>query len=354
MSRWPLASNDEGLTDQLGPYDPEPTPEDELWFMPGPLPTEPDFLPPLPRAEPSEREQVAAWADAQSEHAASLARVAARLGALDDRLLRGPEGWRHRLARVEASEVSWFSGTRIATDRLGLWIALRLSAADDDVQALESAAWAYRRLSRGPGPRHGLAEFLGRRETDRGGVSLHDRLAGWQEVMAAAADLHPVTRSCLAYSLWRLADIGSEDTRSLEGAVIAARMAVEEGQGGALFAPLAMGGVWSVRATGHPSTRFARWLAGLDQGALRAMRMLDRLSTWYERAQSETAALSGRTPKLLIDILLEWPLVTAPMAEELTAASRAAVQRNLAWMEERELVVEVTGFRRFRVWRVDA
>jgi Fe2+ or Zn2+ uptake regulation protein len=38
------------------------------------------------------------------------------------------------------------------------------------------------------------------------------------------------------------------------------------------------------------------------------------------------------------------------MAETLTAASRAAVQRNLAWMETRGLIREVTGQGRYRMW----
>ena len=61
--------------------------------------------------------------------------------------------------------------------------------------------------------------------------------------------------------------------------------------------------------------------------------------------------LSGRTPPALRAALTEWPFVSAPMAEALTGASRAAVQRNLAWMEERGLVREVTGQGRFRMWR---
>jgi DNA-binding MarR family transcriptional regulator len=39
------------------------------------------------------------------------------------------------------------------------------------------------------------------------------------------------------------------------------------------------------------------------------------------------------------------------MAETLIGVSRAAVQRNLAWMEARGLIYEVTGQGRFRMWR---
>jgi DNA-binding IclR family transcriptional regulator len=61
--------------------------------------------------------------------------------------------------------------------------------------------------------------------------------------------------------------------------------------------------------------------------------------------------LSGKTPPALSAVLTEWPLVSAPMAETLTGASRAAVQRNLVWMEERGLVREMTGQGRYRMWR---
>jgi Fe2+ or Zn2+ uptake regulation protein len=40
------------------------------------------------------------------------------------------------------------------------------------------------------------------------------------------------------------------------------------------------------------------------------------------------------------------------MAEAMTGSSRAAVQRNLAWMETRGLIREVTGQGRYRMWRV--
>jgi len=58
------------------------------------------------------------------------------------------------------------------------------------------------------------------------------------------------------------------------------------------------------------------------------------------------------TPHALRAVLTEWPLLSAPMAEALTGASRAAVQRNLAWMEEKGLVREMTGQGRYRMWRV--
>ena len=69
------------------------------------------------------------------------------LGALDDRLRRDPEGWRHRLALIEAADLSWFIGNRVGPDRLALWMALRLSGVQDDTRALARIGWAVRRLT---------------------------------------------------------------------------------------------------------------------------------------------------------------------------------------------------------------
>ena len=134
--------------------------EDDLWFLPGPLEEEPDDLPPGPRAEPSDIAVIDDWAKAEAAQAARLAKVAGRLGALDDRLLRGPDGWRHRLALIEAADLSWLAGDRVSSDRLALWISMRLSGAQDDPNALARVGWAVRRLMGGPGPMVDLAAFL--------------------------------------------------------------------------------------------------------------------------------------------------------------------------------------------------
>jgi Fic family protein len=83
---------------------------------------------------------------------------------------------------------------------------------------------------------------------------------------------------------------------------------------------------------------------------LAALLHLDRISAWETRAREVTADLSGRTPPLLVDALTAWPMVSAPLAEELTQASRAAAQRNIDRFTRRGLIREVTGQGRYRVW----
>lgn len=328
--------------------------EDDLWFLPGPLKEEPDDLPPGPRAEPPDTAVVDDWAKAEGIHAARLAKVAGRLGALDDRLLRGPEGWRHRLALIEAADLSWFAGDRVSSDRLALWISMRLSGAQDDPNALARVGWAVRRLTGGPGPESDLAAFLNRRDPkniEDNAESFEDRAGGWLDVMASAAELHPITRACMGFHLWSLAGLGGQGDQ-IEAAVTASRIAARDGSG-AVFAPLAMGGAGGLRVSGLPPERLARWLDGMNSAILTAMRHLDGTQTWSVRAEGAMSQLSGRTPAALRSVLTEWPLVSAPMAEALTGASRAAVQRNLAWMEERGLIREVTGQGRYRMWSLD-
>lgn len=243
----------------------EETSEDDLWFLPGPIEEELDDLPLWPRAEPHETAMIDDWRRAEASSAARLARVAGRIGALDDRLKRGPDGWRHRLALIEAADLSWFVGDRIGRDRLALYISLRLSGVQDDTAALARVGWAVRRLTAGPGPAVDLSAFLDRRDPqnlDGEAEPFADRAGGWLDLMTQAADLHPITRAGLGFHLWSLAGLGQHGDR-MEAAVTAARLAASEGRG-AVFAPVAMGGAGRLRAGGPPADRLARWLDGME------------------------------------------------------------------------------------------
>ena len=327
--------------------------EEDLWFLPPPLEDEPDILRPASRGCAAGGVDLASWTRAEAASAAQLARVAGRLGALDERLKRGPEGWRHRLALIEASDLSWLAGDRIGRDRLALWLSLYVGGAGEDTRALARAGWAVRRLTGSPGPLADLAGFLDRRDPD--GTEEIDRLSGrtaeWTDRIEAAEALHPITRACLGFHAWGEAGLGPQEAL-LEAAVTASRIAACEGQG-AVFVPLAMGGGGGLRVAGELRNRLAAWLTGMERALLAAMRHLDDIEAWSLRAKRAMARLSGRTPPRLRTLLVDWPLVSAPMAETLTGASRAAVQRNLKWMEEQGLVREVTGQGRFRMWRAE-
>lgn len=151
MSRIPSEPKGGNTEVEESPHSGE-TGEEDLWCLPGSPEDEPDFLSPLPRAGPDERAQVAGWEKAQAAEALHLAQAAART---------------RRLAHIEASGLSWLSGDRIFLVRLGLWQAMRASAAGEDTAALKRSAWAIDRLSGGPGPGEEIAGFLGRHHESR-------------------------------------------------------------------------------------------------------------------------------------------------------------------------------------------
>lgn len=365
----------------LGDMEAADTQDDaDLWFMPGPPEEEPDFLPPGPQPEARESEIVDAWRAAEAGQAAQLAHVAARLGILDERLRRGPAGWRQRLALIEASELSWLTQDRIGLDRLSLYMALRISTATDDAQALYRMGWTVRRLAGGPGPvvtGLGVADleaFLDRRDRPGQGERLEDtgapiriqemqdreafesRAMSWLAMMRQAADLHPVTRACMGFHLWHIAELSPIDD-PLEAAVTAARVAMSDlaasvGRPGAVFAPIAMGGGGGFRTIGEPAARLSRWLSAMESAVFGALRRLDDIESWAEAAGDMMAPLSGKTPSMLREVFTSWPLVSVQMAEMITGTHRATVQRNIDWMAERGVVREVTGQGRYRMWRI--
>lgn len=335
--------------------DEEQSDETDLWFLPGPQVD--DGLPPgaVPKRSAPALFDVAPWSAAQAELSAELAEVAQLFGELDVRLRAGPEGWRHRLALREAADLSWWVGDRLSANRIALWITLRIGSTDDTDRALVRTAWAVRRLSNGRAPLDDLAEFLERRAhtriPDDINVTIEDPLADLAEVFASGRLLHPVTQAARAFHAWRA--LGRDGVAPLEAAVLAARhaasMSRHAGQG-ALFMPLAQTGTDALRGQGDPVRKLAAWLRGAERATLASLLHLERLAAWRAEAAASTRDLSGRTLPILLDLLVAWPQVSAPLAETQLDASRAAVQRNLATLEARGLVREVTGQGRYRLW----
>jgi hypothetical protein len=78
--------------------------------------------------------------------------------------------------------------------------------------------------------------------------------------------------------------------------------------------------------------------------------LIDRMADWEQRSVMVLKDCSGRTPGELVQVFARWPMVSAPMAEVQTGASRAAVQRNLDLMTARGVIREITGQGRYRIW----
>ena len=381
--RYKNFSDDESV---LGPQsdfvDPE---EEDLWFLPGPDEEDPDegYLSPLPRAPQSELPLVAPgnWEAAQAALATDLARLSMKLGVLDERLRSAPEGWRHRLAMIEAAELSWVAGERLSGDKLALWMALRLGA-QEDTGPIARASWAARRLTGGPDPKvegySEMAAFLGRHgagtnvpsaqdqpsETDHTFFAnvvaeektvqvLRDELLTWCELVSQG-EMHPITRAAYGFSLWGLSDThATRPASALEAAVIAARLACRDCAGGAVFLPLAMGGAGALRSAGTPMDRLAQFYSGALKAVSFALYHLERITKWQERAEKYSATKSGKTPRQLIDLFAAWPTLSAPIAQSQSSSSAPSINRNITALYRARLIREMTGQTRYRFWTAD-
>lgn len=340
-----LPDDDAGLP---GPYDRAEAAD--LWF----LPEEPEESLPLPGPAAGRLVEPEAWRAAEASLAGELSDLAFEAGRLSERL-RGPgPGGVQRLALEEAAALSWWTGDRIGSDRLALWLSYRIGAADEGGEGLIRTAWAARRLMAPPVASVGtlVADMLG--EAGRGDPAFAQEVA---EALSGVTGLVGATRGCAAFHLWRSLDERPDHLRGLEAAVLASRLSgtgqgagLATGQGGLAFLPLALTGFGALTASGAPERRLAAWLQGAHRAVLAALMALDRLALWRARAETQTADLSGRTPARMIAALATHPMLGAPQAEAETGASRAAVLRNLDLLEARGLVREVTGQGRFRVW----
>lgn len=337
MRSIPRCTSDEATTPP-GPYDPEDS--EDLWFLP---PEEPDDTR-AARIAPG-LVDVAAWKAAEGALAGDLAELAFDAGRLAERVAGAGPGAVQRLALAEASSLSWWSGDRVAADRLALWLSYRIGATGDGGDGLIRTAWAARRLvapGQGGDATTVLRQVLGEGRADEGLVA--DVAAELGPLAGASA----VTRGCALCHLWRSLDERPHHLRGLEAAVLGARLAA---QGKALpFLPLMLTGYSALTAAGPPEARLAGWIGGAHRAVLSALMTLERLADWRSRAEAATADLQGRTPARLIAALAAYPMLAAPQAATEIGASRAAVQRNLVLLVGRGLAREVTGNGRFRIW----
>ena len=317
-------------------YDVVDTPEP--WFLPGPELEDDVAL--LPQFKSDRLFEPDDWLAAQGRLSGDLAGAVLVQGRLAERMARAGEGARLRLALQDVAELGWWTGARLGVERLALFVALRVGSGDEG-RDLEQAAWAVRRLTGGPEPgaggwSAGLTGFLG---------LTGEAVESLAEIMIGTQALHPLTRAALLLHGWRVAG-ADRAAGNLEAAVLAAR----HGTLGAPFLPLGLAGGAALRGQGSPEARLAAFYRGAEQAGLAALLLLDRVEAWQRRAEAACADLSGKTPQALIEVFARWPMVSAPMAEAHAQASRAAVQRNLDLLVARELVREITGQGRYRVW----
>lgn len=338
----PHLANDEDAAGRPGPFDPGEA--EDPWFLP-PDPNDMEETIALPPAKKgASLVDVAGWRAGEAALAGELTELAFDFGRLSERVEVAGKGAVRRLALEEAAALGWWTGDRVGADRLALWTSYRIGAAQEDGGGLIRTAWAARRLAvpGGQGPAALIAATLD--DQGRADTGLITDVAAELDPLANCS---AVTRGAALFHLWRSLDERPDHLRDLEAVVLGARMAA---QGALPFLPLARTGFGALTASGSSEERLASWVRGAQRAVLAALMALDRLTRWRAKAEAETADLSGRTPARLIAALATHPMLAAPQAEAETGASRAAVQRNLDVLQSRDLIREVTGQGRFRVW----
>lgn len=326
--------------------------DDDLWFLPGsaeehdPVHEEarprPPWLGPVPARE---------WEKAQAAMALPLARAAMAVGALDA-VLGGDPGMTRRLALIEVEAMLWAEGTPVPREDIGRDLMM-LGRPGTNPLAMARARWAIRRLEGQADPRD-LRSFLGLHqveqpvETGRVAGQVFDDSAEEFLALLEGNTLHPLTQAAMSIALWQMSGMSPiEDVT--ESATFAARIATA-GLDQLRFVPLGQGGraVW--RRGGPPEVRLAIWLEAVEEGARRARLEAGRLDDWARNAREQTAKMKGDTPARVIAALRNTPLMTTEMVEQQIGASRDTAERTLARLHGMELVREITGTRRYRLW----
>ena len=121
---------------------------------------------------------------------------------------------------------------------------------------------------------------------------------------------------------------------------------------GLIFLPVARQPGLALSLSGPPQARLAAWLQEAHQATRAALTETERLLSWEEAARRRLTPRAGGSLDALIGLFREWPLISAPMAEARTGASRATVQRLLTRLAEDGLTREVSGQVRYRVWSI--
>ncbi len=339
------------------PTDPE-TAEDELWFLPGPPEDIAPTDPPWPIARPSVEFKPPDWIGAEAELGRSLADATAAFARLDERLRTGPIGLSERLALMEIADQLWAQGDWIPVEKLALYRQLRLSTLDD-AKSLSEADWAVRRVQARQDTVANLVDFLARREVDDDGLEKFNRRPvgvefahlelKWRKMLEAASETHPLTQAAVGYFGWRSLGM-SEPGAVLEPLTAVAAMGTGWARGGLRFLPVALGDRYFLGQSGKPKALLQAWLKAIENGCLRGQMQLDRLIGWQRNALYAVGDLSGKTPPVLVEVLLQLPVVSTEIVADRAKVSKVSALRNLTIFESRGLVREVTGQTRYRFW----
>lgn len=305
--------------------------------------------------------------------AAPLDRASDALARLDERLRLSPqgEGWRERLHYHDACAAIWEQGDLASLEDVVLREAgmdVRL-ASDPTNRALAvlrtrrrlSTLSAERVLSRqelerlcGGAPAVPLDGGDGRiwlsrdEDAETEGLPLDLFVDAMQAFSAVPAPL----AAALCGEAWRRLDPAPRQPEL--AALVAAVLLKKSGRTKHHLAPIALGAKEArLRLPrGAPvQARIEAALAGMEAGAVAGRKELDRLAIAAERIAAKCA--NRRADSRLADLgalLIDLPLVSAPLAARRLKVTQQAVQKMMAELDG--VAREVTGRGRYRAWAI--
>lgn len=339
------------------PYDSEDTEEEDLWFLPpsaDPDQSSQSHMPwPVAARETSMAQEV--WHRAEAAQYRPLLDAAQAVARYSERLRLASDGVDERIALLTVSALLRGEGIWLGPEDIALYRAFRLGS-DDRARDLSRADWAVRRLTGNLQPNEDLRAFLGR-------VSVNDPMPGEDHpvgdeldllgeswVNGVLPDVHPLSIAAHGFAQWRKMGLTTYD-QLLEPSVAALKIGAGQSTP---FLPMAEGHRFDrhrlEKQASGAEARLVTFYAAAEAGALRAAMELERLAGWKTRAEAETADLSGRTPPLLIETFIRYPIVSAELLADAVGCSRPAARRNLAIFSDRGLIRELTGQERYRFW----
>lgn len=289
------------------------------------------------------------WEAAERAAAGALARVAAGLARLDERLA-GDAAGPARLAEDEAVALVRAGGGRIAREDFVLWQRGAMRATARDPGALAAAGWLARRLALPPvpgtglpGEPAGLAALL-----DRPGGAGAARAAAVLAALPGLAGLHPVTRGAALRGLW-----AATGPRGAPGALEAALLAARAGAAGLdRLGFLPLGALPRVPAAGPGATAAARLAGHLAEAGPRIAALLADLKerAAFREKVARGAAGRGLAARVAVELARRSVADAAGLAAALGATPQA-VNAALRALASAGLAEELTGQARFRLWR---
>jgi Fic family protein len=96
--------------------------------------------------------------------------------------------------------------------------------------------------------------------------------------------------------------------------------------------------------------RLRGWLDAVERGASQGLILIKRCREWEGRAIRRIGDLKGKGAPRLVAVLACRPLVSAKAASRMLGISQTQARALLNEFENRGLIRERTGHRRFRFW----